>query len=272
MESIPQPCTPLNLLRLVVCGARGRMGRTVADLALTCPDIELMGGIEHPSSADIGQRLGAGILSSDLTQLIPRADVVIDFSTPGAALSHLQLALAHAKPFVLGVTGFDPEQERRIREASLEIPIVYAPNFSVGMTVLLELVALTAKWLGPEFDTEILEIHHRNKKDAPSGSALRLAQVIGQATGRTDIVCGRHGQDLPKPLEQIGLSAVRSGDTVGEHWVLFGTDGERLELVHRVSNRKAFAQGALAAARFIAKQKPGLYSMTQVLGIQPLGS
>jgi 4-hydroxy-tetrahydrodipicolinate reductase len=245
------------------------MGSAVAELVAAQLDLELVGGTEVFGHPRAGQPLGTGFVAADLKKVIDSADVVIEFTTPLASLELLGVAAAKAKPYVLGTTGFNPPQQQAIAKLARMLPLVMAPNFSVGVSVLDRLVETAAGLLGDDYDVEILELHHRRKKDAPSATALRLAETVTRATRRTRIVHGREGQIGEKPKDEIGVLSVRSGDIVGEHYVIFGSEGERLELVHKASSRLAFAQGAVKAARFVVGKPNGLYGMEDVLGRKP---
>jgi 4-hydroxy-tetrahydrodipicolinate reductase len=243
------------------------MGKTLVELIATQDDLELVGGVETFGHPNIGRPLGKGMVVSELETLIDEADVIIDFTTPAASLMHLSIASTRKKPYVLGTTGFDAEQTQRIHALGASLPLIWAPNFSVGMNVMYSLTEQAAKLLGPDYDAEVIEFHHRKKQDAPSGTARRLARILSAATGRSRFVYGREGQVGAKPGDEIGVLAVRSGDVVGDHYVILGCEGERVELVHKATGRLAFAQGALRAARFIVNRQPGLYGMNDVLGL-----
>ena len=253
------------MTRVVVTGCGGRMGSEVCRVLADQTDIELAGGIEAPGHSLIGSALGKGKVGPDLALLIPQADVVVDFSNPAVMLANLEAAAGAGKAFVSGVTGLLENQMKVVCQCAEKIPVVHAPNFSVGVSVLCRLVAEAARLLGPEYDTEIVETHHRLKRDAPSGTALRLVQAVKRGSGHHKTVHGREGLTGPKPLDEIGVSSIRTGDVVGDHAVIFGGPGERLELTHRATSRMAFAAGVLAAVRFVVGRKPGLYSLDDVL-------
>jgi 4-hydroxy-tetrahydrodipicolinate reductase len=263
---------------VVVAGAAGRMGsRIIAGLA-EARDLRLAGALEaagHPAlGRDAGEaagvtRLGA-VLSADPRPLLTRDRVLVEFSTPDASLEHLRLAADGGARAVIGTTGFTPAQREEIGRLAARTAIVLAPNMSVGVTLALRVLALMARALGDDYDVEITEIHHRFKKDAPSGTALRMAEVVAEALGRdlTSVaVHGRQGVPGERTPKEIGILSLRAGDVVGEHTVTFGTLGERLELTHRAHSRDTFARGALRAARWVADRRPGLYSMQDVLGL-----
>jgi 4-hydroxy-tetrahydrodipicolinate reductase len=209
-------------------------------------------------------------LTGDPAAALVRDRVLIEFSTPEASLEHLRLVARQGARAVIGTTGFSPAQREEIARLAASAAIVLSPNMSVGVTLALRALALMARALGDEYDVEITEIHHRWKKDAPSGTALRMAEVVAEALGRDLATCAVYGrQGLPgeRTRPEIGIMSLRSGDVVGEHTVVFGTPGERLELTHRAHSRDTFARGALRAARFVAGRGPGLYSMPDVLGL-----
>jgi len=263
---------------VVVAGAAGRMGsRIVACLAET-PDLELVGALEaagHPAiGRDAGEVAGVGPravgITGDAASLIRAGRLLIEFSIPEATLEHLQLVSATGARAVIGTTGFTPAQREEIAALSRRAAILVAPNMSVAVTLAYAVLATMARALGDEYDIEIVETHHRFKKDAPSGTALRMAEVIAEAVGRdlgSVAVYGRQGHPGERPGREIGIMSLRSGDVVGEHTVSFGTLGERLELTHRAHSRDTFARGALRAARWLATRPPGLYSMQDVLGL-----
>jgi 4-hydroxy-tetrahydrodipicolinate reductase len=253
------------MTRVVVAGAAGRMGSEVCRLLPTSEGIELVGGVEIPGHPLLGTRLGTGSMNQDLGSLITAADVVVDFSTPAAMIANLRTAASLGKPFVSGVTGLDQAQVRDLEDCSRRSPVVHAPNFSVGVNVLCQLAAEAAKRLGPDYDVEVIETHHRQKRDAPSGTAMRLVDVIRLNTRRNRLSYGRKGVPGAKPEDEIGISSVRTGDVVGDHTVVFGGPGERIELTHRATSRGAFASGVLAAVRFVLGRSPGLYSLDDVL-------
>jgi 4-hydroxy-tetrahydrodipicolinate reductase len=251
--------------------------RIVACLAETA-DLELGAALEAPAhprlGADAGEVAGLGRLgvplTSDAAGAITRDRVLVEFSTPEATLAHLRLAAAAGARAVIGTTGFTPAQRDEIAGLAARAPIVLAPNMSIGVTLALRVLALMARALGDDYDVEITEIHHRWKKDAPSGTALRMAEVVAEALGRDLERCavyGRHGLPGERTGPEIGIFSLRSADVVGEHTVSFGTPGERLELTHRAHSRDTFARGALRAVRFVADRPPGLYSMQDVLGL-----
>lgn len=265
-----------ELPRVAVNGAMGHMGSMVVRELATDAELRLGAAVDvprHPGlGRDVGTLVGLGMplgvsLSDDLDSDV---NVMIDFSTPAGAMRCMETCVQRKIPLVLGTTGLDEHQTSKVRAAANIIPVVFAPNMSAGINLLLKVVAEVARALGPDYDVEIVETHHRFKKDAPSGTALKLAEVIAKATGREigkDAVFGRHGPHAERRAGEIGIHAVRAGDVVGEHTVTFAALGERVELAHKVGSRETFARGALRAAKFLLAKKPGLYSMLDVLGL-----
>lgn len=265
-------------LRIGISGCGGRMGRMLVAEVKATPRCRLSGGVEAASNHDLGKDIGelAGIgaiglaAHADIAALLKVSDVVIDFSTPSSSLAHAKLAAAAKTALVIGTTGFDDEGHAALRRAARSAPILWAPNMSLGVNVLLRLVEQTAQLLGDEYDIEILEMHHRHKVDAPSGTALALGQAAAAGRG-TDLAKksqrARDGLTGPRKRGDIGFAVLRGGDNAGEHHVIFAADGEQLELVHRASSRRIFARGAVAAALWLAGRKPGLYGMKDVLGL-----
>jgi 4-hydroxy-tetrahydrodipicolinate reductase len=264
--------------RIGVVGAAGRMGRVLLRLAATTPGYRLAAGSERPGAAELGRDLGAlagieelGLTLGDKAEAVFAAsDVVLDFTSPAATLAHAALAAASGKAHVIGTTGIDAAGEAKLAEAAARAPIVYAGNMSLGVNLLAELVTQVARALDPAWDIEIVEMHHRHKVDAPSGTALLFGRAA--ASGRKvklDEVAdrGRDGITGARKSGSIGFTALRGGDVVGEHSVIFATEGERVELTHKATSREIFARGALRAARWATGRKPGLYAMKDVLGL-----
>jgi 4-hydroxy-tetrahydrodipicolinate reductase len=263
---------------IVVAGAAGRMGNRIIACLAGLPDLRLVAALEAPGHAAIGRDAGelAGIgkagvrVGADAAAEITRDRVLIEFSVPEASLTHLRLVAQAGARAVIGTTGFTAAQRTEIDDLAKRAAVLISPNMSVATNVAFKLLATMAKALGDEYDVEITEIHHRFKKDAPSGTALRMAEIVAAALGR-DLdqvaVYGRQGLPGERTKPEIGILSLRSGDVVGEHTVSFGTLGERLELVHKAHNRDTYARGALRAARFITGRPPGLYSMADVLGL-----
>jgi len=266
-------------IKVVIVGAGGRMGRRLVARVAEAEDMELVGATEYPESPFVGSDAGtlAGIgetgvaVSVELEPVLSKADAVVDFST-GDVVANAEAAVSAGAAVVIGTTALDAAAKGRLAElAGNGGRIVLAPNMSVGVNLLFHLVAEVAKTLGDDYDIEIVETHHNKKKDAPSGTAVRLAEVAAEALGRSydkDVVHGREGIVGERTRREIGVHAVRGGDVVGDHVVLFAGDGERVELVHKASSRDTFALGALKAARFLQSSAPGLYDMMDVLGLR----
>jgi 4-hydroxy-tetrahydrodipicolinate reductase len=254
------------------------MGRMLIELASTTPGLRVAGAIEQPGHAAVGQDAGttAGVaalgvpIGTDLGATCRAEHVVVDFTVPAATLEHARTAASRGAGLVIGTTGLDPAQDRELREVAATTRAVIAANYSVGVTVLLELVARAASLLGEGFDAEIVEIHHHHKKDAPSGTALALGRAVATARGQdfdAAKTLARSGIVGARPAGEIGIVALRGGDVVGDHTVVFGGLGERVELVHRAQSRTCLAQGALRAAAWVAGKPRGLYAMRDVLGL-----
>jgi 4-hydroxy-tetrahydrodipicolinate reductase len=263
---------------VVVCGAAGRMGRLLVELAAATPGLRVAGAIEQPGHAVVGQDAGtvAGVpalgiaIAADLASVCRPEHVVVDFTVPAATLAHARIAAARGAGLVIGTTGLEPAEDRELRQIATTTRSVIAANYSVGVTVLLELVARAATLLGDAFDAEIVEIHHHHKKDAPSGTALALGRAVATARGQDfDAVktLARSGIVGARRAGEIGVVGLRGGDVVGDHTVVFGGVGERVELVHRAQSRTCLAVGALRAAAWVAAKPPGLYAMRDVLGL-----
>ena len=267
-------------LGICVAGSGGRMGRALMEAVAAAGDLALTGALEKPGSPYLGRNPGdwldapvAAVITDDLQAALAPSRVLIDFTRPAGTLVHLQACLALGRGLVIGTTGFSDAERETIRAASARIPIVFAPNMSMGVTLSLALLDLAARVLQDGFDVEIVEAHHRHKVDAPSGTALRMGEVVAAARGRrlSDVaVYGREGITGERRADTIGFATVRGGDVVGDHTVSFMGEGERLEITHRASSRATFALGALRAARFIADKPSGLYDMRDVLGLTAL--
>lgn len=265
--------------RIAVMGAAGRMGKNLIEAVLQAPAAGLTAAVDRPDStligADTGELAAVGRigvpLSSDLVQVLDEFDVLIDFTHPSVTLRNLAICREAGKAMVIGTTGFSPEEKRVLEQAAKEIPIVFAANYSVGVNLCLKLLDTAARVLGDDVDIEIIEAHHRHKVDAPSGTALRMGEVVAEALGR-DLqkvaVYGREGQTGARERETIGFATVRAGDVVGDHTVLFAADGERVEITHKASSRMTFAKGAVRAALWLEEQPAGLYDMQDVLGLR----
>ncbi len=262
------------MIRVCVSGSAGRMGRTILSL-LKEEGVALGSALEHEGHALLGTDAGtvAGTepmglaLSDDAAAAVQSADVVIDFSAPSNTMRLLDLCLASKKGIVIGTTGLSEEQKARINEAAATIPVLFSPNMAVGVNALFALVEQAAKMMREGFDVEVSEIHHHFKKDAPSGTAVRLKDIVRDVRGASEsqVVYGREGIVGERPDGEIGVHALRGGDVVGEHTVYFFADGERIELTHRATSRSIFARGALRAAKFLAGKPAGSYTMMDVL-------
>ncbi|MCX8100504.1 MAG: 4-hydroxy-tetrahydrodipicolinate reductase [Geminicoccaceae bacterium] len=265
-------------MRVGVIGCGGRMGRAVLREVLAARDLELAGGVERPGHPDLGRDLGllAGeattglLVRDDLAALLAAADALIEFSTPEASLEHARVCAARGRPLVIGTTGFSAEQDRELSRLAERFPLLLAPNMSLGVNLLLALTEEVAKALGPDFDIEILEMHHRQKGDAPSGTALALGRAAAAGRGvrlEDAAVRVRDGITGPRPRGTIGFATLRGGDVVGDHSVIFAGEGERIVLQHLASDRRIYARGAVAAARWLVGRPPGRYGMRDVLGL-----
>jgi 4-hydroxy-tetrahydrodipicolinate reductase len=266
-------------LGLIVCGVGGRMGGAVVRAIAQTGGVQLAAAIDKPESArvgkDAGEVAGAGQLgisvSDNIRPYLNGRAVIIDFTHPEASLGYLRAAIKSATPIVMATTGFSSDQLAEIKRLSRRAPTVLSANTSLGVNVLISVLGKAAKMLGEDYDIEIVEAHHRFKKDAPSGTALALGRSVANALNR-DLdqigISGRKGIVGERSKKEIALLSVRAGDIVGEHTVIFGGIGERLEFIHRAHSRDTFARGAIRAAQWLAKQKPGLYSMQNVLGLK----
>lgn len=266
------------MIKLAVAGAAGRMGKIIFQLAAQDKSFKIVGGLEqrgHPAlGTDIGVLIGddlSGVtIQQDALSTLRNADVLIDFSHFSAFEENLKACVATKTALVVGTTSLTPAMVRKVKNASKKIPIIQSPNMSIGVNLLFKLAAVAGAILDESYDLEITEIHHRMKKDAPSGTALKLLEILAEARNkdvRKDVLYGRQGETGARKQGKIGVFALRGGDVVGEHTVSFLGDGERIELVHKASSREAFAKGALLAAKFLAKKRQGLYYMSNVLGM-----
>ncbi len=265
---------------IVIAGAAGRMGKRLIDLVNAQEGAQVVGALEYSEHPFLGRDAGevAGIgrlelpLVGNFTGLAgSQAEVMIDFTAPHATLANLEWAQAESVAMVIGTTGMSEPEREQISLAAKKIPVVFAPNMSVGVNVLFKIAAEVAAILGDDFDVEILEAHHRLKKDAPSGTAVRLGEIVAETLGRDypqDAVFARQGFTGERTQREIGMQTLRAGDIVGEHTVMFGGMGERLELIHRAHSRDNFAAGAVRAALWLEGRAPGLYDMQDVLGFR----
>ncbi|MCY4641183.1 MAG: 4-hydroxy-tetrahydrodipicolinate reductase [Gammaproteobacteria bacterium] len=266
------------MLRLGINGAGGRMGRTLVRACMEDDQVRLGGAFEAPSADSIGSDAGE-IAGTGRTGVIIREDpqachadfeILVDFTVPECTMQSLEICREYGKSMVIGTTGLDARQKLRLQEAARDISIVFAPNMSTGVNLCLQLLQVAARTLGDEYDVEIIEAHHRHKVDAPSGTALRMGEVVAESLGRDLDECavyGRQGHTGKRDTRTIGFETIRAGDIVGEHTVMFSGVGERVEITHRASSRMSFARGAMRAAAWVASQDPGLYDMQDVLGI-----
>jgi 4-hydroxy-tetrahydrodipicolinate reductase len=264
--------------KVALIGAAGRMGKAIVQVLAQSASLELSGAVEKSDSIVIGMDSGVNSLlkenhilyTSDLEDALKNSDVAIDFSSHLNTKEVLGVAKEFQKPVVIGATGHTEEEKKFIQEISKLIPILFSPNMSIGVNLLFKLVEISARVLGEHFDIEVLDIHHRHKKDAPSGTAMKIKQILLDTLQRKeeDVVYGRHGNHYSeRDLKQIGIHTMRAGEVVGEHTVYFFSPEERIELKHSAQDRKTFAVGAIKAAEFLIGQKPGLYTMFDVLGI-----
>jgi 4-hydroxy-tetrahydrodipicolinate reductase len=267
------------MVKVAVAGARGRMGARIATLAHGTEGLELSGAFEregHPDiGKDIGHMLGLGDLgiklSDNIDEVLDFADVVIDFTSPASTIANVKAAVRRGKGMVVGTTGFSPEELAEFKGQAAMIPCVFAYNMSLGINLLLKVVADVAKSLGEDYDIEIVEAHHRMKKDAPSGTALALGRSIASAMGwdlQEAARFSREGMIGERPKKEIGIQTVRAGDIVGEHTVMFGGLGERIEIAHKASSRDTFARGAIRAAMWLKGKPIGIHDMQDVLGLK----
>ncbi|MEY4768272.1 MAG: hypothetical protein RL637_911 [Pseudomonadota bacterium] len=269
------------MIRIAVAGATGRMGQCLIKAVAFNPQTVLTRAITRADSPAVGKDAGevAGVgcldvrIETDLAAGIADFDVLIDFTRPEPSMDYLAICQSAGKKMVIGTTGYHSFQKQQITETSQHIPIVFAPNMSVGVNLSLKLLEIAAKVIGNQTDIEIIEAHHRYKVDAPSGTALRMGEVIANALDRDLAQCAvyrREGQTGERELQTIGFSTIRAGDIVGEHTVMFANEGERLELTHKASSRMTFANGAVRAAIWLADQPNGLYDMMDVLDLKSI--
>lgn len=257
-------------MKVAIAGAGGRMGRALIEAVLADPALELAVALDAAGSPALGQPVGNLKIGSDLGAL-SGADVLIDFTRPEGTLAHLDACLRHGKALVIGTTGFGDAQKTRIAEGARRIAIAQSPNFAIGVNVVFRLAQTAALALGDDYDVEIVEAHHRHKVDAPSGTALKLGELVAGALGRDLGQVARHGRagdTGERPAKAIGFHAIRGGDIVGEHTVIFAGAGERVEVTVRSQSRMTYAAGALRAAKWLRGRAPGLYDMFDVLGLK----
>lgn len=265
-------------VRVGVCGAAGRMGKTILEVCNEIDNVEIAAAIEYKGSSMIGLDAGeqAGIgkigveITDDIAKVSDQIDVLIDFTIASSLTENLEKCHAAGKCMVIGTTGLDDEQKELINKMAKDIAIVFAPNMSIGVNLCLKLLEMAAQVIGEESDIEIIEAHHRHKKDAPSGTALRMGEVIADTLGRNLKECavyGREGVTGERDKNTIGFATIRAGDIVGEHTVMFASAGERVEITHKATSRKTFASGAVRAAQWLAEKDKGIFDMQDVLGI-----
>lgn len=268
----------MTTMKIAVAGASGRMGKMLVEAIAKSPDMQLSGALDVAGSAALGQDAAAFLgqpagvaITADLAAALAGARCLIDFTRPEGTLAHLAYCAEHGIAMVIGTTGFDDAGKAAIRAAADKTAIVFAPNMSVGVNVTLKLLEMAAKSFAEGYDIEIIEAHHRHKVDAPSGTALKMGEVIADALGRDLKQCavyGREGVTGERDPSTIGFATIRGGDIVGDHTVLFAGDGERIEISHKSSSRVTYAHGALRAARFLADKTSGLYDMQDVLALR----
>jgi 4-hydroxy-tetrahydrodipicolinate reductase len=268
----------MDKMRMAIAGSAGRMGRTLIEAVLASDDAVLAAALEHGDSPylgkDAGELVGApcGVaIGSDVDAALAGADCLIDFTRPAGTLNHLAACRARGVHAVIGTTGFSAEEKQIIQRAAEDVPIVFAANFAVGVNLVFKLLDTAARVLDQGFDVEIIEAHHRHKVDAPSGTALRMGEVIAAALGRDLADCavyGREGHTGERKASTIGFATVRGGDIVGDHTALFAGTGERIEITHKAGSRMPYAVGALRSARFLRQRKSGLFDMQDVLGLR----
>jgi 4-hydroxy-tetrahydrodipicolinate reductase len=267
------------MIKVAVCGAAGRMGQRIITSIIEADGVQFAGALERPGhpqiGEDAGQLAGCGktdvLISDNLNAVVAACDVLIDFTSPKVSLKNLEVCALNKKSIVIGSTGFTPEERALAAELAKDIPAVLAPNMSVGVNVCFKVLKDVAKTLGDDFDVEIVELHHNKKKDSPSGTAVRMGEVVAEALGRDyNKVANYHREGIcgERTQEEIGMQTVRGGDIVGEHTVYFIGMGERIEISHRAMSRDMFSRGSVRAAKWVIGKKPGLYDMQDVLGLK----
>jgi 4-hydroxy-tetrahydrodipicolinate reductase len=266
------------MMKIAIAGATGRMGKMLIEAVLNTPDAQLVGALEHSACPQLGEDAGSFLgkktgvtISSDIAAVLANAEFLIDFTRPEGTMAHLSVAVKTATKMIIGTTGLSVDQITSLKKASANLAIVFAPNMSVGVNATFKLLEIAAKMLNQGYDIEVIEAHHRHKVDAPSGTALKMGEVIAQALGEKldDVaVYTREGHTGERKAGSIGFATIRGGDIVGDHTVLFAGDGERIEISHKSSSRQSYAQGSLRAARFLQGQTSGLYDMQDVLGLR----
>ncbi|MDK2777753.1 MAG: 4-hydroxy-tetrahydrodipicolinate reductase [Pseudomonadota bacterium] len=266
------------MTRIAITGAAGRMGRVLIEAVCAAGKAELgaaivlpgdpMAGVDAGAIAGQGRDLNVAAVTA-VADAIDQFDVLIDFTAPAATMANIELCRQHGKKIVIGTTGLNDEQKAAMKTAAADMGIVFAPNYSVGVNLCLNLLRMAASVMGDDSDIEVVEMHHRHKVDAPSGTALRMGEVVAETMGwdLNEVACyGREGHTGARPHKQIGFETIRGGDVVGDHTVMFATDGERVEITHKAQSRMTFAKGAVRAALWVSEQPDGLYDMQDVLG------
>jgi 4-hydroxy-tetrahydrodipicolinate reductase len=267
------------MTRIAITGAAGRMGRSLIEACHQTAGVEVTVALEHPDSSllgsDAGDLVGIGklgvLIGADIAAVVNAFDVLIDFTRPEPTLANLEVCRQAGRRMVIGTTGFSDEQQDQIKAASQAMGVVFAPNMSVGVNVCLKLLDMAARALGDDMDVEVIEAHHRHKVDAPSGTALRMGEVVAAALGRdlkTCAVYGREGNTGERERNTIGFETIRAGDIVGDHTVMFAGIGERIEITHKASSRMTFANGAVRAAGWLMDRQTGLFDMQDVLSLR----
>lgn len=267
------------MIKIAVCGAAGRMGQRIINSVIETEGVQLSGALERPghplAGQDVGQVAGCGtlgiVISDDINAVVAGCDVLIDFTTPKVSLKNLEVCGLNGKAIVIGSTGFTAEERTLAQELAKDVPVVLAPNMSVGVNVCFKILKDVARTLGNDFDVEIVELHHNKKKDSPSGTAVRMGEVVAEALGRDySKVANYHREGIcgERTKTEIGMQTVRGGDIVGEHTVYFIGMGERIEISHRAMTRDMFSRGSVRAAQWVVSQQPGLYDMQDVLGLR----
>ena len=266
------------MTRIAITGAAGRMGRVLIEAVRAADNAELGAAVvlagDPMAGVDAGAIAGLGVVlnveaTTALEEVIGQFDVLIDFTAPAATMANIELCRQHGKKIVIGTTGLSDEQKAVMKTAAAEMGIVFAPNYSVGVNLCLNLLRMAAAVMGDDSDIEVVEMHHRHKVDAPSGTALRMGEVVAETMGwdLNEVACyGREGHTGARPHKQIGFETIRGGDVVGDHTVMFATEGERVEITHKAQSRMTFAKGAVRAALWVDQQPHGLYDMQDVLG------
>ena len=267
------------MTRIAICGAAGRMGKTILEVCQQDREVTVTAAIEHDKSPFLGKDAGdvAGLgnlgvaIVGDVAAVSGQFDVLIDFTLAHAVVENVEKCRLAGKNIVVGTTGLDERQKQILQAASKEVAVVFAPNMSIGVNLCFKLVELAARVIGEQTDIEIIEAHHNQKKDAPSGTAVRMGEIIAETLGRNlteNAVYGREGHTGPRDPKTIGFETIRAGDIVGEHTVMFAAPGERVEIVHKASSRRTFASGAVLAAKWLKSRDTGLYDMQDVLNLR----